>query len=185
MHRRVCSLCHHSTAVVILGLVASEYRELKTLESDEALANIIIRLWIDGTSLGVSEELVQCIISSALSDLIIGVVGHLGVVDCVINRTVGGILGRSTIETRGGTWGVAVTRSSIHASPGVVVISTGFARLAWVACWGSATIGFGGTQQDGVVGMSLYMLLQILRALEGLATEVTFVWLEGNMDTNM
>ena len=33
--------------------------------------------------------------------------------------------------------------------------------------------------------MSLDMLLQVLRALEGLAAKVTLVWLEGHMDTNM
>ena len=33
--------------------------------------------------------------------------------------------------------------------------------------------------------MSLDMLLQILRALERLLTEVALVWLEGNMNTNV
>ena len=33
--------------------------------------------------------------------------------------------------------------------------------------------------------MSLDMLLQVLRALEGLAAKVTLVWLEGHMDTDM
>lgn len=33
--------------------------------------------------------------------------------------------------------------------------------------------------------MGLDMLLQILRPLEGLATEVTLVWLQGNMHANV
>ena len=33
--------------------------------------------------------------------------------------------------------------------------------------------------------MSLDMLLQVLRALEGLAAKVTLVWLEGHMDPDM
>lgn len=36
-----------------------------------------------------------------------------------------------------------------------------------------------------VVGMGLDVFLQILRALEGLATEVTLVWLQGDMHTDM
>jgi len=59
-----------------------------------------------------------------------------------------------------------------------------------------------GSQEDRVIGVSLLsglerdgglrrvraylnMLLQILRALKGLATEVAFVRLEGNMDSNV
>jgi hypothetical protein len=36
-----------------------------------------------------------------------------------------------------------------------------------------------------VIGMGLDVLLQVLRALEGLATEVALVRLQGDMDTNM
>lgn len=46
-------------------------------------------------------------------------------------------------------------------------------------------IGLRRANQDGVIGMSLDMLLQVLWALEGLAAKVTLVWLEGHMDTNM
>ncbi len=60
---------------------------------------------------------------------------------------------------------------------------------------------FGGAQENRVVGMSLgrmswrarindicaylYMLLQVLRALEGLATEFTFMGLQRNVYSNM
>jgi hypothetical protein len=36
-----------------------------------------------------------------------------------------------------------------------------------------------------VIGMGLDVLLQILRALECLATEVALVWLQGDMDANV
>ena len=39
--------------------------------------------------------------------------------------------------------------------------------------------------ENGVIGMGLDMLLEILRALEGLATEVTLVRLQRHMNTDM
>jgi hypothetical protein len=39
--------------------------------------------------------------------------------------------------------------------------------------------------QDAVISMSLDVLLQVLRSLEGLATEVTLVRLERDMDANV
>jgi hypothetical protein len=62
-----------------------------------------------------------------------------------------------------------------------------FTALALVA-WSSrvtASVGFGRSKQDGVVSVCLYVLLQILGALEGLATEVAFVRLQGNVNANM
>ena len=37
--------------------------------------------------------------------------------------------------------------------------------------------------EDGVIGVSLHMLLEILRTLEGLATELTSMRLQGHMDS--
>ena len=39
--------------------------------------------------------------------------------------------------------------------------------------------------QHAVVSVGLDMLLQILRTLEGLAAEVTLMWLEGNVDSDV
>lgn len=44
---------------------------------------------------------------------------------------------------------------------------------------------FGRAKQDRIIRMSLDVLLQILWALEGLAAEVTLVWLQRNMHANM
>jgi hypothetical protein len=49
----------------------------------------------------------------------------------------------------------------------------------------TATVGLGRAKQDRVIGVSLDVLLQILRALESLAAEVALVWLEGNVNTNV
>lgn len=43
----------------------------------------------------------------------------------------------------------------------------------------------GPTHQNRVVGMSLNMLLEILRALEALSAEIALVRLEGNVNTDM
>lgn len=39
--------------------------------------------------------------------------------------------------------------------------------------------------EDAVVGVGFDVFLQVLRALEGFAAEVTLVWLERDMNTNM
>jgi len=46
-------------------------------------------------------------------------------------------------------------------------------------------VGPGAAHEDRVIGMSLDVLLEILRTLEGLATEVTFVRLQRDMDTDV
>lgn len=43
----------------------------------------------------------------------------------------------------------------------------------------------GRPDQDAVVGMGLDVLLEILRALEGLSAEVALVWLQRDMDTDV
>lgn len=43
----------------------------------------------------------------------------------------------------------------------------------------------GAADEDRVIGMGLDMLFEILGPLEGLATEVTFVRLQRNMDTDV
>jgi hypothetical protein len=48
-------------------------------------------------------------------------------------------------------------------------------RLAWLRR----------AQDDRVISMSLDMFLQILRTLEGFATEFTFVRFQGNVDSNV
>jgi hypothetical protein len=49
----------------------------------------------------------------------------------------------------------------------------------------AATVRLRGAQKDGVVSVGLHMLLEILRTLERLATEVALVRLQGDMDANV
>lgn len=52
-----------------------------------------------------------------------------------------------------------------------------FARLAWIAGWAmrSTTVGLGRAKQNGIIGVGLDMLLEILGTLEGLAAEIALV----------
>jgi hypothetical protein len=43
----------------------------------------------------------------------------------------------------------------------------------------------GRTKEHRVIGVSLYVLLEILRSLESLSTEVALMRLEGNVDADM
>lgn len=47
------------------------------------------------------------------------------------------------------------------------------------------SVGPGVLSEGGVVGMSLDVLLQVLRSLEGLATKIASVWLQRYMDTDV
>jgi hypothetical protein len=47
------------------------------------------------------------------------------------------------------------------------------------------TMLFWGSKEDRVVGMGLDMFLQVLRTLEGLTTEVTFVRLQWNVNSDV
>jgi len=42
-------------------------------------------------------------------------------------------------------------------------------------------VGFRSAQKDGIIGVGLDMLFEILRAFEGLAAKVALVWLQGDM----
>jgi hypothetical protein len=44
---------------------------------------------------------------------------------------------------------------------------------------------FRGSKENRVVGVGLDVLLQVLRTLEGLSAEITFVWLERDVDSNV
>ena len=48
-----------------------------------------------------------------------------------------------------------------------------------------ASMLLGGSKENGVIGVGLNMLLQILGTLEGLSAEVALVWLERDVDSNV
>ncbi len=50
---------------------------------------------------------------------------------------------------------------------------------------GTTSVGLRGAEQDGIVGVRLYVLLEILRTLERLTAEIALVRLQGNVHANV
>jgi hypothetical protein len=75
---------------------------------------------------------------------------------------------------------------------GVLTLFLGLSIAVWVSSIlvtiliaTVGTVGPGILEEDRVVSMCLYMLLEILRALEGLATELASMWLQRDVDTDV
>jgi len=102
VHRGMRGLGDHGATVAVLGhtrgLVTTEYGELDTLETHQSLADIVVGRRVNGTALGIAEELIQSIVSCTLADLV--VVGQLlSLVDSVVNRAIGRVLGWPSVES--------------------------------------------------------------------------------------
>lgn len=104
VHRGVRGLGNHGATVAVLRharrLVTTEDGELDTLETHQTLADIIVGRRVNGTALGIAEELIQSIVSCTLTDLV--VVGQLlSLVDSVVHRAIGRVLGWPSVESSG------------------------------------------------------------------------------------
>lgn len=124
-------MCDHSaaaTATTVLRhatLVAANDGKLNSLETHEPLADIVVSGRINTAPLGVTKELIQGVISGALSDLIRIVVQLLGLVDSIINGSISRVLGRASIETSGCASRVLLAVACIGAHGAITrVIST-------------------------------------------------------------
>lgn len=139
------------------------------------------------TTLGITKELIQGIIATLATTCVIGSMmakitsmAH-GIIDWAIGRWLLGsivtVVGRM-LST------IAGSMARMHLRIMVVISSICFASLS-VARPARVSMLFRGTEKDRVIGMGLHVLLEILRALERFATEVTFVRLQGDVDTNV
>ena len=104
MHRGR-SVCNHGAALAIVRhaslVTASNDWKLNTLETHEPLANVVVGCGIDDPPLSIAEELVQGVVSCALTDLV-GIVVHvLCLVYCIINGSIGRVLWRGAVKTAG------------------------------------------------------------------------------------
>ena len=107
-----------------LVTAAAENWELNTLQAHETLANVVVGGRIDCTTLSISEELVESIISSTLPDLVV-VVELLRLVDCIVNWSIGRVLGWTSIEASWCTTGMLLTVASIGSKCTIgILIST-------------------------------------------------------------
>lgn len=168
--------------------------ERKTLESKETLTNLSIRCRINLAALGITKEIVQGIIVASTVVKSSGVLSvDIPAVVRVVDWTAiwrSGLIVTCVVSGVGLAWmtvGSAWSRTGVHGSSVVAIISwiRSFASrslsvtrvLALVLIWGS--------KKDGIIGVSLDMLLQILRTLEGLAAEVALVWLQWDVNTDV
>jgi hypothetical protein len=206
VHRRVLCLSHHGAAMPILrhagalvtASTATENWKLNTLKTHEPLTNIIVSGWVDCATLGIPEELVEGIICSTLPNLVV-VVELLRLVYCIVDRAISGVLGWTSIESSWSTTWVLLSVASVGAKGTIRIlvsaccsgkrlqVSDEFAVLARVALGGVGTtsVGFRGAEQDGIVGVRLYVLLEILRTLERLTAEIALVRLQRNVNANV
>lgn len=204
MHGWVLSLGNHGASMAaILAhtrtlVTAAENWELYALETHESLADIVVGGWVNGAALGISKKLVERIVGCALSNLVV-IVKLLALIDGIVHRTIGRVLGRTSIEACRSTAWVLLAIASIGTETAIwILISTGcsgkclqvsdkFTVLTWVALgsMGTATVGLRRAEQDRVIGMCLDMLFQILGAFKGLATEVALVRLQWHVNANV
>lgn len=102
------------------------------LESHQSLANLLVRGGVDLPALGVTEEVVQGLVT-ALSAIVGGVVSQVtAVADIIVDRTVRRGLLRSVISVVACVLGMAILRlSGMHLGTMIIVTSCGsFAALS-------------------------------------------------------
>jgi hypothetical protein len=107
-HSATTSIIAHATATVVAASAADD-RELDTLKTHKTLANVVVSRGIDGAALSITKELVQGIVRSALSNLVIVAVKLLCLVDGIVNWSIGRVLGRAPVETSGSSSRVLLT----------------------------------------------------------------------------
>lgn len=204
-----------------------------SLKGHQSLSNLSIRSWINIASLGITKELVQCIVAS-LSIIIGSMLSKVSpMADRVIDWSVGWLLLRSIVSIVSIVVGASIVGSRAWVDLSVVVVITStvsckilqvsnyyflsdvgmlgnnrrccFTYLFHLVCTQSSdhlhvAPGIGGGQSRLRVSLKwlafftklysvmvtyLYMLLQVLRTLEGLSTEFTFVRLQWNVYSNV
>lgn len=127
VHRRVRSLSNHSATVAVLRharrLVTTKDGELDTLETHQTLANIVVGGRINGTTLGIAEEFVQCIVSRTLTDLIV-ICQLLGLVDRIVDWSVSRVLRWASIESGRSTSRVLLAVGALSKGTLRILVST-------------------------------------------------------------
>jgi hypothetical protein len=165
----------------------------KTLQCHQALANLSIRAGVNLTTLGITKELVQGVVS-ALASVIGRVLKITAMADWVVDWGVRGLLLRGVVTVVSGVMGAITGSSGMHLGVMVVVaagsckvlqVSNHFASLPITGSLAWMSMLLWRAKKDGVVGVCLHVLLEILRTLECLATEIALVGLQGDVDTNV
>jgi hypothetical protein len=158
----------------------------RAMEREQRAADLGVGIGVDLAALGATEEVVNHIESSLAVVAALGLVeanvvwplvAHGGLIE--VEAVVVGRL-RLVVTIMGGT---LVTKTGCsHLA--IVVIEAGGLMHLWPVAH-SILVVLRRSNEDRVVGVRLDMLLQILRALKGLATELALVRLERHVDTDV
>lgn len=156
----------------------------RSVKRQQRAANVGVRVGINVSALGASEEVVNHVVSAltviaSRSSVVTNVLSARGVqrrlieVHAIASRSLGRIV--SAMVT-----GLRVSAGSHLAIVIIVAGSLGLRSVVEAAMHVMA-----GSGQNRVVGVGLDVLLEILRALEGLAAELALVGFERNVDANV
>jgi len=122
-HGTALAVVTHAAALVAT-LATTENWKLYTLEAHEPLADVVVSVWVNSTALGIAEEFVERIISGTLPDFIV-VVQLLALVDGIVNRTIGRVLGWAAVETSGSASRMLLAIGTVRTKGAIrILIST-------------------------------------------------------------
>ena len=165
--------------VLLRGSHGASAHGQRAVQRHEGASDLGIGAWVDLAALGVSEEVIDQVIralavvasGSAVGD-ILGAGGvHGGLVE--VEAVAGGRLGRV----------VAMTLLREAAASDLVVVAGSLGAVGSVVK--TAVVLLARAREDGVVGVRLDVLLQVLGALEALAAELTLVRLQRDVDPDV
>lgn len=127
MHRRVLCLGNHSaTMAAVLGhaatlVTAAEHWKLNSLKTHEALTNIVVSRWVNRAALSIAKKLVESVVCCTLTDFIV-IVQLLRLIDGIVDRTIGGVLRWTSVESSWSTARVLLTIASIGAKSAIRIL---------------------------------------------------------------
>lgn len=155
------------------------------LQLHQPLANLSVGAWVDLTTLSIAEEVIQGI-KATLSVIIGGVLTEIASMgNRVVDWAIGGGLLRGVVSivcVVGST--ILRSRAGVHLRRMIIVTVGGsFPSLSVAGVLTSMLIW--GSKENRIIGVGLNVLLQVLRTLEGLSAEITLVWLERDVDSNV
>lgn len=157
------------------------------LQSNQSLSDLLVGRSINTVAFEVAKEIVQGIVVT-LSGIERSMLANFTTMaDRVIDGAVGRLLLRSIVAGMGlvvGS-GIAAATTRVHMGTLIIVAATICFATSVSGALARVSVLFRGAKENGVIGVCLDMLLQVLWTLECLSTEVTFVRLQWDMDADV
>jgi len=184
---------------ILGGQTTASLETKRSVEGHQRAANLVVRGRINLAALDTAKELVQ-VLNASLAAAITTAKGRLVAHEVttgvdglrIVHGRMVGLLGWGMLAIVVGLAPVLVRMakgarvSTTHMA--IVIIEAGGSFGTWVGAVGGVhaiALVLGSADEDRVVGMGLDVLLEILRALEGLAAKVALVRLERHVDADV